>query len=191
LPRARRRSRSASRPGGGDADCGGGAPVARGGGDEDCRGARGGVLGGRAGSDGGWVTVRTSAAVEPPSSLAAGSSVGADGAAGTDAGGGGASAGAGTADGRRWSRSVLTRSTNALERESSLVKRSVKPPSPRRAFGLKPTTRPSPRRTTWPDGSTSSNRRTTPCGRGCAPMSVTLVRVTASSSCSKKSSSVA
>ena len=63
---------------------------------------------------------------------------------------------------RRCSRRAAALSTSAFDRVSSRVNRSVSPPSPSKAFALKPTTRPSPRIRTCPDESASSNRKTTP-----------------------------
>lgn len=100
-------------------------------------------------------------------------------------------AGGAAAEGRRRSRSAVARSTTVFDRVSSRVKRSVSPPIPWCAFGLYPTTRPSPRMSTCPEESTSSNRSTRPCGRDGAPSSVTLVLVNVSSSLSRSSSSVA
>lgn len=89
----------------------------------------------------------------------------------------------------RASRWEAARSTSAFDFESRRVKRSVRPGSAPNAFCLYATTRPSPRSSAVPFDSATSNRRMTPCGRDCDPTSVTLVRVSVSSSCSRNSSS--
>lgn len=103
----------------------------------------------------------------------------------------GAAAGATGGGGRdRASRIAAARSTSALERESSRVKRSVSPGIPSNTPSLYATTRPSPRTSGDPLASATSKRRITPCGRCCAPRRTMLVRVSVSSSRARKSSTV-
>lgn len=89
----------------------------------------------------------------------------------------------------RASRIAAARSTRAFDFGSRRVKRSDRPGCPRNAFSLCESTRPSPRRTVAPDDNVTSKRRMTPVGRGCAPIRITLVFPTVSSSFSRNSSS--
>ena len=149
----------------------GGGPVRmRAGGDVGARGGVVGARGGVVGARGGVVGARG----------------GADGARGGTAG----EAATGGGGRERVSRIAAARSTSPLERESSRVKRSVRPGRSSSTFSLNATTRPSPRTSGAPDARASSNRSTTPCGRCCAPRSTMLVRVSVSSSCARNSSSL-
>lgn len=90
----------------------------------------------------------------------------------------------------RASRIAAALSTSAFDFGSSRVKRSARPAWPRNAFSLWARTRPSPRRTVAPLASVTSKRRITPVGRAWAPMRITLVLPTVSSSLSRNASSV-
>jgi hypothetical protein len=143
--------------------------------------------------------------LDPRANAGGGVSARANGGGGVDArtkGGGGVDAragggvgargrGGGCIDGRRISRMAAALSMSAFDRTSSRVKRRASPPRPWWALPRKPTTRPSPRRTTWPVERDSSKRKTTPSGRGCTPTRVIPVRVRVSRSFSRYSSSLA